>query len=149
MIQLSFELAALLSIISFHFHLKEVDPNMLFQCLSVILIGCLTLIYLKVSRKHRLFQDLGLKAVDPGIFPLGSEPLWSIVVKGVNYSRAFDKQFKKFGMNPMYAYYGFLGMPFLVLQDMDLIKDVLIKDFDHFLDRRFENSSPIGTILSR
>ena len=40
----------------------------------------------------------------------------------------------------MYAYYGFLGMPFLVLQDMDLIKDVLIKDFDHFLDRRFENS---------
>ena len=123
--------------------------NMLFQCLLIILIGCLTTIYLKVSRKQTLFQDLGLKAVDPGMFPLGSEPLWSIVIKGVNYSRAFDKQYKKFGMNPMYAYYGFLGMPFLVLQDMDLIKDVLIKDFDHFLDRRFVSLSLIRIILSR
>ena len=34
------------------------------------------------------------------------------------------------------GYYGFLGAPFLVIRDWELAKKVLVKDFDHFVDRR-------------
>ena len=33
-----------------------------------------------------------------------------------------------------------MGVPQLVVQDMELIKDVLIKDFDHFVDLREFNT---------
>ena len=33
--------------------------------------------------------------------------------------------------------YGFLGSKTLLVNDLDLIKDILIKDFDHFVDRRY------------
>ena len=69
---------------------------MLFQILLVALISCLTYIYFQVARKQRLFQSMGLEA-DPGTFPLGSEPIWTAVTKGVTFNRAFDKQNAKFG----------------------------------------------------
>lgn len=112
---------------------------MLFQILLLVLALCLTYVYLTSARKLGELEAMGL-VVDPGSFPLGSEPIWSALVKGVPFSRAFEKQWDKYGSDGksrMYGYYMFLGKQVIVLNDMDLIKDVLIKDIEHFLDRRF------------
>ena len=112
---------------------------MLFQILLVILATCVAYLYVNTTKKFGELEALGID-VDPGRFPLGSEPMWSALVKGIPFSRAFEKQWERFGSEGktrMYGYYGPLGQRVIVLNDMGLIKDVLIKDIEHFLDRRF------------
>ena len=111
---------------------------MLFQVLLLVLALCLAYAYVTTARKHGELESMGL-VVDPGRFPLGSEPIWSALFKGVPFSRAFDIQWHKYGgegKSRMYGYYMVLGQQVIVLNDMDLIKDVLIKDIEHFFDRR-------------
>ena len=35
------------------------------------------------------------------------------------------------------GYYGLFGKPILVIRDMEIVKKVMIKDFDHFKNRGF------------
>jgi len=73
---------------------------------------------------------------DTGYFPLGSQSMWDISMGKSAFNNLFDEGYSRFQDKKMYGSYGVMGLPQLVIQDMDLIKDVLIKDFDHFVDRR-------------
>ena len=82
-----------------------------------------------------LFRRHGIPE-DTGYFPLGSNPIWGLMKGTHSFIELFNDQYQQFVGQKCYGYYGFFGSPILVLNDMDLIKDVLIKDFDNFVDRR-------------
>ena len=101
----------------------------------LVVLAWLTYIYYKTSRKMALFREMGIPE-DPGYFPLGSKPSWDVMKQKTLFLNLLDEQYVKFNGKKMYGWYGSMGFPQLVVQDMELIKDVLIKDFDHFVDRR-------------
>ena len=122
----------------------------MFVQLVLIAVAGLTYFYYTVWKKMSLFRNMGIPE-DPGTFPLGSPPGWEMMSGKLAFTKLFDKQYKQFEGVKMYGWYGSLGMPQLVIQDMDLVKDVLIKDFDHFVDRReisFGNNKYLANMLT-
>ena len=107
---------------------------------EVILIGVagFTLMYYIIHKKMSYFRRHGI-AEDPGYFPFGSNPMWGLMKGKISFVDLFRNQYQKFAGERFYGYYGFFGSPLLVVNDMELVKDVLIKDFDHFVDRREVN----------
>jgi len=53
-----------------------------------------------------------------------------------------DEQYKKYPNLPVIGFYGF-SKPFLIVRDLDLIKDITIKDFQYFTNR---NLHPHGSV---
>ena len=82
-----------------------------------------------------LFREMGIPE-DPGYFPLGSKPSWDIMTQKIAFAEMLHDHYDQFKGEKMYGWYGVMGFPQVVVQDMELAKDVLIKDFDHFVDRR-------------
>ena len=107
---------------------------MWFQIVLVV-VAWLTYIFFKTSRKMALFREMGIPE-DPGYFPLGSKPSWDVMTQKIAFSQLINAQYEQFKGEKMYGWYGVMGFPQVVVQDMELAKDVLIKDFDHFVDRR-------------
>lgn len=103
--------------------------------LSLILIGGFTALYLWVWRKFQYFAKIGVPA-DPAYFPLGAKSQWQLLAGKKGFNSMLDEVYLNNRDKPMIGYYGVLGDRFLVINDMDVIKDVLIKDFDYFADRR-------------
>ena len=107
----------------------------MFVQLLLIAIAGVTYIFYMGWKKMSFFRNLGIPE-DPGTYPIGSQPQWELFSGNLAFVNLFDKQYKQFEGLKMYGWYGTFGLPQLVVQDMDLVKDVLIKDFDHFVDRR-------------
>jgi len=107
---------------------------MLFQ-LFLVFVAWLAYIYYKAWKKMSYFRSIGVEE-DPGYFPLGSEDMWNLSLGKNAFNDMFQKGYARFYGKRMYGHYGMMGIPHFVMQDMDLVKDVLIKDFDHFVDRR-------------
>ena len=47
------------------------------------------------------------------------------------------------------GYYGLFGKPILVFRDLDVIKKVLIKDFDHFKNRAFADPDDLNPEVNK
>jgi len=107
---------------------------MLFQ-LVLFVVGWLTYVYYKTWRKMSHFRRMGLDE-DPGFFPFGSQANWDVNSRKIALVDTFKAAYPKFREKKLYGWYGMMGAPQLVVQDQALIKDVLIRDFDHFVDRR-------------
>ena len=103
-----------------------------------ILLGILTLValfYVFLKIKWRYWAKKGVYAIEP-TFPLGSWPEFFTKTEHLNdtflrdgYERAKDL--------PFYGVY-FFGSPILVVKDAELAKQILVKDFDSFVDRNGE-----------
>ena len=107
----------------------------LWVCLIVVVT---TLLYFWGTKGHDFFSKQGIPYVKPWPI-LGSQPS---VMNGIAYE--YDKQnAKKYG--PTWGV--FAGRtPHLYTVDQELIKRILIKDFDHFMNRRgFEKSDDVFT----
>jgi len=109
--------------------------EMIFQ-LVIALVGLsLTYIYVRTQKRMRLWSDMGV-AEDPGTFPLGSQPNRDMFMQKISFSELFDKSYYKFKRNKVWGYYGIMGQPTLVVSDMQIFKDIMIKDFDSFPSQR-------------
>ena len=67
-----------------------------------------------------------------------------------HFNEIFDKAYPRFGGKKMWGHYGVLGAPQLVIRDMELMKDVFIKDFDYFPEQRemyFSNNKYVKNML--
>ena len=45
----------------------------------------------------------------------------------ISFSELFDKSYYKFKRNKVWGYYGIMGQPTLVVSDMQIFKDIMIK----------------------
>ena len=102
----------------------------------VLLLGIFLLSYLYVKKKFTFFSKHGVPH-QPGTFPLGSDVIWKILTGKLGLMQPQEVIYKEFPDAKIAGYYGVFGSPIVfVIRDMELIKRILVKDFDHFMDRR-------------
>lgn len=106
----------------------------------LVLFSGLICIYLYLARNFKYWNKLGVKQVSPtsilgnfGPIILAQKPLIDIVQE--IYNAGEDEQ---------YIGYYVLDKPHLMIRDPELIKCVLIKDFNHFPNRNATSSSTVG-----
>ncbi|XP_005103001.1 cytochrome P450 3A24 [Aplysia californica] len=110
----------------------------------LLLMLVLLLVYVSyMSRRHNTFKDMGIKAVPPTkVF--GN--LGLAIKHGI-----FDVQtvlYNMFRDQKCYGYYD-TRTPVLVVRDLDMLKDIFVKHFNSFNDRRtlFEQEPPLDKQL--
>ncbi|XP_063916556.1 cytochrome P450 9e2-like [Zophobas morio] len=88
--------------------------------------------YWLLARPHRYWLEKGVKQGNPG-FILGDN--WGLVLGKQSLA---DMVMMVYNACPNTRYSGFYQflLPTLLLKDPDLIKQITVKDFDHFLDHR-------------
>jgi len=59
-----------------------------------------------------------------------------------------DEQYKKYPNLPVVGCYGF-SKPLLIVKDLDLIKDITIKDFNNFSNRSFHLHASVDPLGAR
>ena len=104
----------------------------------IILIAFLLLFwYQKKTKKWNIFKTRGVPSA-PGYFPLGSKHNWKMLFDPVVGA---SEQFKTYlgtelEQEKMFGIYGHPDGDYcLVINDLNLAKQIMIKDFDHFVDR--------------
>ena len=108
----------------------------------ILLIGLLTACYAWSKQKMSYFKRAGVPE-DPGYFPFGSKPNKDVLTQKIPFIQMTEEIYWKYQDKPFVGMYGFLGTsPNLVINDLELAKHVLIKDFDHFVDRRQLDMAP-------
>ena len=98
---------------------------MIFQ-LILVLVGLLTFFYYKTWKKMKLWSGMGV-VEDPGFFPFGSQPNRDLLMQKASLNSMFDESYTKFKGNKLWGHYGTFGAPLLVVNDIELMKDVTIK----------------------
>jgi len=108
--------------------------NMLFE---IILLLCLLLLwaYYAVTKQFNYFKDKGVPFAKPS-FPFGSRNTKKIILQQITFNKDIsDLAEDEFKGVKVFGYFAF-GQPTWVINDEELTKQILIKDFDHFVDRR-------------
>lgn len=104
----------------------------MYVVISLILFVC-AILHSLVQKRYKFWRDRGIIS-PPASFPFGN--LKGVGTK-VHSSIAFTEFYKNFkGKTKALGVYFFVT-PMLIIFDLDLIKEVLIKDFTTFHDRGF------------
>ncbi|XP_012273882.1 probable cytochrome P450 6a13 [Orussus abietinus] len=106
----------------------------------------LVLLYYYLMSKYDFWKKRGVKGPEPILFFGNGKDVLLTKISIGTYIHQLYKEFKK---EP------FIGVflqrnPALIVNDLDLVKDVLIKDFSNFIDRGvkiFEKPEPLGQHL--
>ncbi|TRY80616.1 hypothetical protein TCAL_13243 [Tigriopus californicus] len=106
----------------------------MFTYLTLLLLGAVLYLYLKITKKYGSFKAMGIPEYNP-VFPLGSPNHWKLGTGRLNFVNSVDEVYEAFPNEKLVAHFQG-GSPQLVVRDLELAKLVLIKDFDHFVDRR-------------
>ncbi len=106
---------------------------------SLALIA-LTVLILWIRKTFSYFRSQGI-AEDPGYFPLGSKSSWKLLATRIAFLEMTDQIYLDYPDEKIVGTYGPMGQRSIVVRDMELVRHVLIKDFDHFVDRRHINAN--------
>ena len=101
----------------------------------ILIVGVVTAAYFYFSNKFSYFKNHGVP-YEPGSFPLGSANSWKVLSGQMSMLRSTDEIHVKHPNDKIVGYYAAMGEPVLLINDIDLGKRILVKDFDHFVDRR-------------
>lgn len=71
----------------------------------------------------------------PSSFPFGSAPAWNVMTGKKSFLNMLHSIYEQYKLLPVVGYV-FVDKPLLLINDIELVKNILIKDFDHFTDRR-------------
>ena len=108
-----------------------------------ILLGLASLLviaYFYCHRQWKYWTKRGIYQIQPS-FPFGT--LSPFFTKSEAFIDMMIRQGKETGDRPFYGGY-FLRSPVLFVKDVDLVKQITVKDFDYFIDR---NSSSMKEIF--
>ena len=100
----------------------------------LFLVGAFTFLYYYLTKDFGKFAKQGITEHDPK-FPFGSKEATDMFMGKLAFTRAVEPVYNKYRDQKMVGYH-FLGKMTLVINDLDLMKQMFIKDFDHFVDRR-------------
>ena len=95
----------------------------------LILVTLFLVLYRYVTKSFGKWKDLGIPYAK-GHFPFGSYNFLS----GRHMDDMSGDDHRKFA-NEKYFGWFLLGKPILAINDVNLIKQIQVKDFDHFVDR--------------
>jgi len=105
------------------------------ELLTTLAILFISVIVIIVRKKFSYFRSHGI-AEDLGYFPFGSKAIWKMLCAKITFTETTDQIYKDFPNEKIIGTYGPMGKRTIVIKDMEIVKNVLIKDFDHFVDRR-------------
>ncbi len=115
-------------------------PKSCFKMWLVIilfLIGVATFLYYYLTKDFGQFKKYGIPEHD-GSFPFGSKETLEMFTGQRPITRGAEPIYLKYKQHKVVGYHS-LGNMTLVVNDLDLVKQMFIKDFDHFVDRRKVN----------
>ena len=106
-----------------------------------IIIIFISLVLYYFHRKFQYFSYLGIPH-EPGYFPFESKKVWTAFMGKGSLFQISEELFDKYPQEKVFGYFKPFGKPVLVIKDYDLAKRVMVKDFDHFVDRGFFQVHP-------
>ena len=95
----------------------------------LLLISLLLLVYFYATKSYGKWQSLGIPH-SKGYFPFGSYNLMG----GKQMSVLNADDHKNFASEKYFGWF-LLGGPVLGINDVNLLKHIQVKDFNHFMDR--------------
>lgn len=109
---------------------------------GALLMALFGLLYLYVARSMRYFADRGVPYVPPTPL-LGNGA--DFLTRKRHITDVLSGMYQKFAKHRFFGYFDFLS-PIYVVRDLELVKQICIKDFDHFVNHRIqldENHDPL------
>jgi len=97
--------------------------------------ACFLLLYRYITKSFGRWEKEGIPTL-PGTFPYGSHA--EILTQSRHMNDVFKEDYEKLKDSPVVGAY-MLGKPVLYINDMELIKTIMVKDFNHFMDRDDSN----------
>ncbi len=96
--------------------------------------------YFYMTKKFGQWRDMGIPHSKPS-FPFGSPVAWTVMKRK---AAQFDVALDYYNENRAHRVYGdyFFRVPFVVVNDPEIIKAVMVKDFANFVDRT-SGASPL------
>ncbi|XP_055605999.1 cytochrome P450 9e2-like [Uranotaenia lowii] len=115
----------------------------LFSWNTILVLLCLGVAaYYFGTRNHDYFARNRIPS--PPAWPfLGNSGKW--ILGKASFYNVFQELYSAFPTSKVFGLFDFMG-PVYVIRDFDLIKQICVKDFDSFIDRRFqfdEHSDPL------
>ena len=95
----------------------------------LLLVLLLLLLYWYITKSFSKWKDLGIP-YSKGSFPFGSYNFLS----GKHLDDMSAEDYKKFADEKYFGWF-MLGKPMLAINDVNLLKQIQVKDFDHFVDK--------------
>ena len=95
----------------------------------LILLTLLLVLYRYVTKSFGKWKDLGIP-YSKGYFPFGSYNFLS----GRHLDDMSGDDHRRFADEKYFGWF-LLGKPVLAINDVNIIKQIQVKDFDHFVDR--------------
>ncbi|XP_015600308.1 cytochrome P450 9e2-like isoform X1 [Cephus cinctus] len=97
-----------------------------------ILVGFITVLYIYVKRHQNYFETMGIPYVNSHIIVGNRGP---VIFKQMSYSEHIQSLY---GSKPDVKYFGIYDFtsPAIMIRDLELIRDIGIKHFDHFVDHK-------------
>uniref|UniRef100_A0A182PWV9 Uncharacterized protein n=1 Tax=Anopheles epiroticus TaxID=199890 RepID=A0A182PWV9_9DIPT len=115
----------------------------LFTLEGALLVAVLVLLYnYVIVRSSRFFADRGVPYVPPVPF-LGNGS--DFITRKRHITDVLGDMYHRFANHRFFGYFDFFS-PIYVVRDLELVKQVCIKDFDHFVNHRIqldENHDPL------
>jgi hypothetical protein len=106
-----------------------------FESIILVLVVSLSAIsiafYLYFTRNFKFWQKLGIPYVNPTPF-VGN--LKECVFQKVNIGQQLQQIYDKHSDKPYVGIFSF-DKPILLIRDLELVKNILVKDFQYFIDR--------------
>lgn len=113
----------------------------LFFTVLVIIIG----IYYVITKKNNFFKDRGVMCIKP--IPLFGS-MWDVTFYKRNFMEIIQESYDKFSESCFFGLFEYTT-PVYIIRNPELIKQIAIKDFDHFTNHRITLDSEVEPILGR
>ena len=120
-----------------------------FESIILVLVVCLSAIfiafYLYFTRNFKFWQKLGIPYVNPTPF-VGN--LKECVFQKVNIGKQLQQIYEQHSDKPYVGIFSF-DKPSLLIRDLELVKNILVKDFQNFTDRITSSDEKLDPLFSR
>lgn len=107
-----------------------------------LIIGVVTVSYFYLRRKFNYWQDRGIPCLEPSLLLGNLDGVGQKIHNTINLQIVYENF--KVG-NKVCGFY-LLQSPRLVILDLDLIKNIMIKDFNNFVDRGVYNNAEVDPL---
>jgi hypothetical protein len=113
--------------------------------LAVSLFAILIAFYFYFTRNFKFWQKLSIHYVNPTPF-VGN--LKECVFQKVNFGRHLQQIYEKHSDKTYVGIFSF-DKPILLIRDLELVKNILVKDFQYFIDRIISLDEKLDPLCSK